>query len=98
MTAITMRTLSRETKRVIAELPQEPTGVVVTLDGRPVARLTPMSAFEQALYAQLIAEGVDPFNPPQVDPNWKPLPPVAPGEKTATDYLMDDRNSYDDEP
>jgi hypothetical protein len=54
--------------------------------------------FEQAMYQELIAQGVDPFNPPRIDPTWQPAPPVAPGEKSASDYLMEDRASYYDEP
>ena len=98
MATITMRTLSRETARVLDELPSDVGGVVVTRDGVPVARLSPLSVFEQAMYAELIAQGVDPFTPPPIDPNWQPAPAVAPGEKSASDYLMEDRNSYYDEP
>ena len=91
-----MRTLSRETKRVLNEVAASSSAFVITKNGSPVARLTPISAFERESYSQLIAEGVDPFNPPRIDPTWDPLPPVSPGEKTVTDYLMEDRNSYDE--
>jgi antitoxin (DNA-binding transcriptional repressor) of toxin-antitoxin stability system len=93
-----MRTLSRETAKVLDYLPAETSGVIVTRDGRPVARISPLSVFEQAMYQELIAQGVDPFNPPRIDPTWQPAPPVAPGEKSASDYLMEDRASYYDEP
>jgi len=88
-----MRTLSRETARVLDELPSESTGVIVTRDGIPVARITPISAIERELYERLAARGVDINNPPPVDPTWHPAPAVAPGEKTASDYLMEDRAS-----
>jgi len=98
MATITMRTLSRETARVLDELPGDTAGVVVTRDGVPVARISPLSAFEQAMYTELIAQGIDPFNPPPVDPTLKRAPAVAPGAKTASDYLMEDRGRYFDEP
>jgi antitoxin (DNA-binding transcriptional repressor) of toxin-antitoxin stability system len=98
MPAITMRTLSRETARVVEELAASPGGVVVTRDGIPVARVLPVSAVERELYAHLIAMGVDPWNPPEPDPEWTMAPPSAPGEKTASDYLMEDRDSYYEEP
>ncbi len=93
MSTITMRTLSRETARVLDELPGEVSGVVVTRDGVPVARLTPISVVERDLYARLAAHGVDIDNPPPIDPDWKRAPAVAPGEKTVSDYLAEDRNS-----
>ncbi|MGC4175611.1 type II toxin-antitoxin system Phd/YefM family antitoxin [Demequina sp.] len=98
MATITMRTLSRETAKVLDELPSATSGVVVTRDGVPVARISPLSAFEQAMYAELIAQGVDPFTPPPLDPNWEPLPRVAPGQKSVSDYLMEDRRGYDEKP
>lgn len=98
MSTITMRTLSRETAKVLDQLPSETSGVVVTRDGVPVARLTPISAVERDLYARLAERGVDIDNPPPIDPAWKRAPAVAPGEKTASDYLMEDRASDSNEP
>lgn|GEM_PF-1930498 len=91
MSTITMRTLSRETARVLDELPAAVHGVIITRDGIPVARLTPVSAVERELYERLAAQGVDIDNPPPIDPRWKRAPAVAPGEKTASDYLAEDR-------
>lgn len=93
MTTITMRVLSRETAKVLDELPGKTSGVVVTRDGIPVARLTPISTIERELYARLLERGVDIDNPPPIDPAIRRAPAVAPGEKTASDYLMEDRAS-----
>ena len=97
MTAITMETLARETARVFDDLAESSEPFVITRDGVPVAHLVRISDFERQLYADFEAMGVDPHAPPTIDRDWKSLPPVAPGEKTATDYLMEDRGSYYEE-
>lgn len=94
MTTITMRTLSRETARMLDQIHASQAPVVITRDGVPTARLVPMSPVEQALYKRLIDMGVDPTTPPPPNRDLKPLPPTPPGQKSAFDYLMDERDSY----
>lgn len=98
MSMITMRTLSRETARVLDELTGTPQGVVVTRDGIPVARVVPISAPEREMVVALEAQGLDPWNPPPLDPTWHTAPAAKPGEMTASDYLQEERDSYYDEP
>ena len=98
MAVINMRTLSRETARVFDELEANPQTLLVTRDGRPFVRMTLVSPIEQALYDELIAEGIDPFAPVVVRDDLEPLPPAKPGEKSVSDYLMEDRDSYYNEP
>jgi prevent-host-death family protein len=98
MKTITMRTLSRETARVLDELRDGHAGVVVSRDGEEVAVLTPMSPVERAMRARLREQGVDPDNPPPPDPDLTMLPPTPAGEKSAFDYLMEERDSYYREP
>ena len=94
MTEITIRTLSRETARVLDEITASQSAVVITRDGVPTARLVAMSPVEQSLYKRLLDMGVDPSKPLPVPPGLKPLPPTPPGHKSAFDYLMEERDSY----
>mgnify|MGYP000872784541 CR=1 FL=1 len=94
MAVISVRTLSRETARVVDGLAGESEGVVVTKDGVPVARMVPISAVERELYAHLIAQGIDPFAPPVVREDLRPLPPVKEGQPSLSDHLMSERDSY----
>lgn len=98
MTEITIRTLSRETARVLDEITASQSAVVITRDGVPTARLVAMSPVEQSLYKRLVDMGVDPTTPPPLNPNLQPLPPVGPGEKTLSELLMEERDSYYEDP
>jgi len=97
MATITMRTLSRETARVVDEVVASGDAVSVSRDGVEILWLVPMSPVEQRFRAKLRAQGIDPDMPPQPRYDLELLPPNPPGEKSAFDYLMADRDSYYDE-
>lgn len=97
MATITARTLSRETSRVLDEVADAREGLVVVRDGIELARLTPISDIEREFRARLRAQGVDPDVPPTPRFDLKVMAAAAPGEKTVSDYLMEDRASYYDE-
>lgn len=92
MNTIPMRTLSRETARVLNELPAHPDGMIVSRDGEDYARITLLSPLEIAMRQQLRAAGVDPDAPvPPPDPSLRPAPAVQ--ATTASEYLRADRDS-----
>lgn len=89
-----MRTLSRETARVLDEIRDIGSRVVITRDGEEVAVLTPMSPVERVLRQRLREQGMDPDVPPTPRTDLKRLPALKPGEKSPFDYLMEERDSY----
>lgn len=97
MATITMETLARETARVFDDLVVSGEPVSVSRDGVEVVWLVPMSPVEQKFRAKLRAQGIDPDAPPVVRRDLKRLPPTPPGEKSAFDYLMEERDSYYEE-
>lgn len=98
MTTITIRTLSRETARVADELVSTGDPISVSRDGVEIFWLVPMSPVERKFRANLLALGIDPDVPPEPRDDLELLPPTPPGEKSAFDYLMEERDSYYEEP
>ncbi len=94
MTTITMRTLSRETARVLDEIRDTGTRVVVTREGEEVAVLTPMSPVERALRQRLREQGMDPDVPPTPRTDLARFPAQKADEKSPFDHLMEERDSY----
>lgn len=93
MTTVSIRTLSRETARILDEIESHRRGVIVTRNGQEVARIVPLSPLERAFRAQLVAQGVDPDSPPLPPPVPLTRAPRVPlGHKTASDHLHEDRD------
>ncbi len=93
-----MRTLSRETARVLDDLGDAAGGFIVTRDGVPFARLIALSPVEREFYQALVARGVDPGLAPTVRDDLVPLSPDANGGPPASSLLLEDRASYYREP
>jgi len=98
MTTITMRTLSRETARVLDELGTSPQGVIVTRDGVPCARVVALSPVELAMCESLIERGLDASAPPTVRQDLVALAGARHTGASASALLLDDRASYYTEP
>lgn len=94
MATISIRTLSRETARVLDELSSSGARVVITRDGQEVAVLTPMSPIERAFRQRLREQGVDPDDPPTPHNGLSSFPPAKPGETTPFERVMEERDSY----
>lgn len=93
-----MRTLSRETARVLDDLGDAVGGFIVTRDGVPFARLVALSPVEREFHKELARRGLEPDLAPTVRDDLAPLSPDANGGPPASSLLLEDRASYYREP